>query len=163
MKKQLTDQALNEEIGQLPNEMTPDRELWSGIERAIQHKPQSKNKPKVVPLAWAASVIAAVLVSWMSFSPQQSTPGVLDTVALLQNSFESQKQTMLVSFGQPKLAELPPEMQEQLKQLASARQSIENALKNDPNNMELINLLRWTQNQELNLLEQLYTPKWQTI
>lgn len=163
MKKQLTDQALNEEISGLPNEMTPDRELWSGIERAIQNKPQTKKTTKVVPYAWAASVVAAVLVTWMSFSPQQGTPELLDTVALLQNSFESQKQTMLVSFGQPKLTDLPPEMQGQLKQLASARQSIENALKNDPNNMELINLLRWTQTQELNLIEQLYTPKWQTI
>ena len=41
--------------------------------------------------------------------------------------------------------------------------AIYQALENDPNNSELLNLLRWTQDQELALIEQVYSPQWQTI
>ncbi len=164
MKKQISEQALNEQVSALSQEITPERDLWSGIERAIQHAPQqNKNKTKMMPVAWAASVIAAVLVTWLTFTPTVNEPGKVDALTVMTQTFEQQKSTMLVSFGQPKITELPKDMQEQLQQLAGARKSIENALRDDPNNIELVNLLRWTQLQELNLLEQLYTPKWQSI
>lgn len=172
MTKALSDTALdkklNQEIDQLSEEMTPQRDLWAGIEKAIHQKPQQSEKEKSfanakgAPLAWAASIMVAVLITWGSVNDDDQGMAI-DTVALMQQTFDQQKQTMLVSFGQPKLEELPKDMQEQLTQLASARKSIESALAEDPNNMELINLLRWTQLQELRLIEQLYTPKWQTI
>lgn len=165
------DKKLNQEIDQLNEELTPSRDLWAGIEKAIAQKPQQQTtndnvkflaNAKGAPLAWAASIMVAVIITWGSVTGDEQ--GVsLDTVALMQQTFDQQKQTMLVSFGQPKLEELPQDMQEQLSQLASARKSIESALADDPNNMELINLLRWTQLQELKLIEQLYAPKWQTI
>ena len=34
---------------------------------------------------------------------------------------------------------------------------------NITNNSDLLNLLRWTQQQELDLLKQLYSPQWQSI
>lgn len=70
---------------------------------------------------------------------------------------------ILTSFGQPKLKELPVAMQEELQQLEKARSSIEKALADDENNSDLIDLLRWTQQQELKLIERLYSPQWQTI
>ena len=70
---------------------------------------------------------------------------------------------MLVSFGQPKVSELPKEIQEELIKLSSAQTTIEKALIEDPSNNDLLNLLRWTQKQELDLLTQLYSPKWQSI
>ena len=54
-------------------------------------------------------------------------------------------------------------MQKQFKELSSARVAINKALKDDPNNSDLLNLLRWTQQQELDLLQQVYSPQWQTI
>ena len=39
----------------------------------------------------------------------------------------------------------------------------EKALLNDVNNSDLLNLLRWTQKQELELIKQLYSPQWQSI
>ncbi len=60
-------------------------------------------------------------------------------------------------------------MQEQLLQLSQARLAIKKALENDENNVDLLNLLRFTQQQELNLLQQLLpystdnTVKLQTI
>lgn len=169
----LSEQELQEQVLQLPTELSPERDLWSGIEKAISAKSQDKyifksNKQwHKVPLTWAASVVAAVLLSWGIYAPQDSIQtngqGSVNLVAAMQQTFEQQKQSMLVSYGQPKLQELAPEMQEQLKQLTSAQGTIKKALADEPNNIDLLNLLRWTQQQELDLLKQLYSPQWQSI
>jgi len=168
MNIQNSEKVLQEQLTQLPKEMTPERELWSGIEKAIQHNNQlnvavSSRRP-VIPMAWAASVIAAVLLTWGVIRPQQQqlqTP--VSLVSAMQQDFEQQKQTMLVSFGQPKISALPVDMQKQLAELLSARQAIEKALVDDPNSNDLLNILRWTQKQELDLIKQLYSPQWQSI
>jgi len=169
----LSDQALQEQVLELPTEMSPDRDLWSGIEKAISTKSQNnfiserQEQRYKAPMAWAASVVAAVLLSWGIYTPQEAsqTSGQVNVnlVAAMQQTFEQQKQSMLVSYGQPKLQTLAPEMQEQLKQLTSAQNTIKKALVAEPNNIDLLNLLRWTQQQELDLLKQLYSPQWQSI
>ena len=168
MNSQNLEKTLQEQISQLPKEMTPERELWSGIEKAIQHKNQQNSSVKshrpAIPLAWAASVIAAVLLTWGVITPQQpQLQAPISLVSAMQQDFEQQKQTMLVSFGQPKISALPVDMQKQLAELLSARQAIEKALVDDPNSSDLLNILRWTQKQELDLIKQLYSPQWQTI
>jgi len=176
MNKLLSEQDLQNQVDKLPDEMTPQRDLWTGIERAIQTKQQdeplfeSSTKKVFVPAAWAASLIAAVLVSWVSFSPQQESIQVvqnngtlLNLVIAMQDNFKQTKQTMLVSFGQPNVSELPQEIQEELLKISSAQKAIEKALIKDPSNNDLLNLLGWTQKQELDLLTQLYSPKWQSI
>jgi len=170
----LSDKDLAEQVARLPNEMTPERELWSGIERAINHKGQqeSENKPSdvFVPSAWAASVLLVMLVSWFTFSPSigdMKAPEMAQTqqkegitqgqlVSFMQTNFQQQKQTLLVSYGQPTLDKLPAAMQKELKQLSDARASIRKALLADENNADLLNLLDFTQQQELKLLQQLY-------
>lgn len=186
MGKQISDKTLASHIDKLPKEMQPHRDLWSGIERAIQDKSQQKvdihEKKNVIPIAWAASIIAAVLVAWISFSPTPQTSTTLTAnsdktlkptagqlVSSMQASFQQQKQAMLVSYGKPDMSNLPDNMQTQLEELAQARKTIEKALVNDENNVDLLNLLRFTQQQELNLLQQLYpymnneNIQWQTI
>jgi hypothetical protein len=176
MNKLISEQDFQNQVDELPDEMTPQRDLWTGIERAIQTKQQEKpllnssSKKKFVPAAWAASLVAAVLVTWVSFSPQQDVTQVaqqnaspLNLVTAMQENFEQNKQTMLVSFGLPKVSELPKEIQAELIKLSSARKAIEKVLIEDPSNNDLLNLLRWTQKQELDLLTQLYSPKWQSI
>jgi len=178
MNKLISEQNLQDQVSELADEMSPQRDLWAGIERAIQVKQQDKpshestTKITFVPTAWAASIVAAVLVTWVSFSPSFSTQPVetvqqgnspINLVIAMQDSFEQTKQTMLVSFGQPKIAELPKEIQLELNKLNSAQKTIEKALLEDPSNNDLLNLLRWTQKQELDFLTQLYSPKWQSI
>lgn len=162
-----TEQQLREAIAQLPQEMTPERDLWSGIEKAINQKSQSvvdEKKTVFMPAAWAASVVAAVLLTWATLGPQQGgAEQPVNLVAEMQNDFEQQKQTMLVSFGTPNVSELPEAMQAELAKLSSAQKTISKALVDEPNNSDLLNLLRWTQKQELDLLKQLYSPQWQTI
>ncbi len=166
--KVMSDHELDDELTQMPSEMTPKRDLWSGIERAIatteQQKTYSPKKNVVAPTAWAASVLAAVLLTWITLGPLGgNNPLSVDLASVMQSDFEKQKQLMLTSFGQPELTQLSEDMQKQLKELSSARTAINSALKNDPENSELLNLLRWTQKQELDLLKQLYSPQWQRI
>ncbi len=178
MNKSFSEQNLQKEVAALPNEITPQRDLWAGIERAIQVKKQdtatseSTTRKAFIPTAWAASLVAAVLVTWVSFSPNFSSQPVdivqqnnspLNLVMAMQENFQQTKQTMLVSFGQPKMSELPKEIQAELTKLNSAQKTIEKALLEDPSNNDLLNLLRWTQKQELDFLTQLYSPKWQSI
>jgi len=187
MNKQISDQRLTSLVNDLPKEMQPQRDLWSGIERAIQGKSQqvtnTSNKQTILPIAWAASIIAAVLVAWISFAPTTSTLSPLLTasnegstqlntkviVSSMQANFQQQKQAMLVSYGKPDMTDLPISMQNQLVELAQARKTIEKALEDDVNNVDLLNLLRFTQQQELNLLQQLYpymnnkNAQWQKI
>ena len=172
-KQLLSEQALNDQVDSLPNELSPERDLWSGIEKAISHQSQdtvsrtADKQGRKIPLAWAASVVAAVLLTWGVYKPQNGAEPSgqvnVNLVAAMEQSFEHQKQTMLVSFGQPKLQELPAEMQTELKQLASAQATIKKALESDENNVDLLNLLRWTQQQELDFIKQLYSPQWQSI
>lgn len=163
----LTEQALQAYIDSLPKEMTPERDLWQGVEHAIEHLHYDRSDKKLsnmVRFSWAASVIAAVLISWITFGPQQAKiREEYNLVASMQQSFEQQKQSLLVSFSAEMVNPLPQEMLAQLAELASARETIKKALTEDPNNSDLINLLHWTQQQELDLIEQLYRPTWQSI
>ena len=169
--KAISEQVLQAQIDNLPLEMSPERDLWSGIERALPLYQQEAGTPSAkwtrvnmkMPLAWAASVIAAVLLTWVNLGPGTGQESQFNLVASIQQDFESQKKTMLVSFGQPNISQLPQEMQKQLNQLAAARASINKALVDDPNNADLLSLLRFTQQQELDLIQQLYSPQWQSI
>ena len=115
------------------------------------------------PYAWAASVMAAVLLTWMVNKPMQNQQIQLTAVEVIKQQYQTEKNTMLVSFGKPDISKLPEKMQKQFTELQSARESLLMALEDDPENPDLLNLLKWTQSQELSLLEQLYSPKWQTI
>lgn len=162
------EQSLQEAIAQLPKDISPQRDLWSGIEKAINQNSaavsKSENNKIFIPTAWAASVIAAVLLTWVTLGPEPSTSKpVINLVAAMQQDFEQQKHSMLVNFGTPDIKQLPVAMQTELIKLSSAQKTISKALVDDPNNGDLLNLLRWTQQQELDLLKQLYSPQWQKI
>lgn len=171
MNKQNSAQALQNQIDNLPSEMSPERDLWQGIERAISVQELSSNqrnsntqKKQTTVYAWAASIVAAVLLTWFNVGPQNSVhSNDVTLVASMTDNFTKQKQLLLTSFGQPDLEKLSPDMQEQLANLANARASIEKALIGDEDNADLLNLLQWTQQQELDLLQKLYSPQWQTI
>lgn len=164
MKNEITDVSLQQKVDELSKEMSPERDLWPGIEKAMAKQSRSNVKRPFYPVAWAATVVVAVLVSWLSFSPQPGTStSNVDIAQVMQQDFNEQKQLMLVNLGQPDLKQLSPDMQKQFDELKKAQQAISKALENDPTSVELLNLLRWTQKQELDLLKQIYSPKWQTI
>ncbi|WP_246129042.1 hypothetical protein [Colwellia demingiae] len=174
LNNKISDKTLAEQVAALPIEMTPERDLWSGIERAINHKSQEisvdKQRNVFMPSAWAASIALVMLMSWFTFSPstnEESAPELVkkqeknsvtqgQLVNFMQQNFKQQKQTLLASYGQPTFDKLPEAMQQELTQLSDARASIRKALLTDENNADLLNLLDFTQQQELKLLQQLY-------
>lgn len=164
MKNEITDVSLQQQVDELSNEISPERDLWPGIEKALVKQSRNSDSKSFYPVAWVATVVVAVMVSWLSFSPQTTTEVTpIDIAKVMQQDFNEQKQVMLVNLGQPDLGQLSPEMQKQFDELKKAQQAISKALENDPTSVELLNLLRWTQKQELDLLKQIYSPKWQTI
>lgn len=164
MKKPLTDSELQTQVAQLPKERRPERDLWPGIEKAIAQQANHTVKPKsAYSFAWAASIVVAVLVSWLTFTPVTKVSEQQSLAKTMKQDFEQQKQLMLTSLGQPDLTQLSPTMKTQLVELQEAQQAIQKALAKDENNGDLLNLLRWTQKQELDLIKKLYSPQWQTI
>lgn len=164
MKNEITDVSLQQHVDELSKEMSPNRDLWPGIEKALVKQTQQPVKKPYYPVAWVATVMVAVLASWLSMAPPpNSDMATVDIAQVMQQDFKEQKRLMLVTLGEPDLAQLSPDMQKQFDELKKAQQAISKALENDPTSVELLNLLRWTQKQELDLLKQIYSPQWQTI
>ncbi|WP_371374034.1 hypothetical protein [Thalassotalea aquiviva] len=179
MSKLLSEQELQQRIDALATEIKPERDLWTGIERAIEHQALQQSHSDDATLAkgrneqqksgfkayyaWAASVCAAVVLTWYMGTPTPQQDIVFSPVKMIEQEYQQEKQAMLVGFGKPDLTKLPENIQQQFNELESARTSLLKALAEDPDNVDLLNLLKWTQQQELSLLEQLYNPKWQTI
>ncbi|WP_394173563.1 hypothetical protein [Thalassotalea litorea] len=174
MKQTMNEQQLQQHIDDLSADIKPQRDLWQGIERAIEIKSQQHSEPvaeqskgniiraNFQPLAWAASVVLAIIVTFNYQNRAEQIPQ-LTVVEMIEQQYHQEKQNMLVSFGKPDLNKLPQDIRQQFEEIQSARESLLAALQDDPQNADLLNLLKWTQKQELNLLEQLYSPKWQTI
>ena len=165
----ISNQQLQQQIQQMPEEITPDRDLWPGIEKAIAYQQQTSQKKAswhMKPMMTMAASVAFVALGWIgvtNFQPEQGGLVPVSIVAQMNQQFEQQKQLLLTSYGQPDTANLSTAMLEELTQLANARKSLEKALADDEDNVDLLNLLQWTQQQELELIEQLYRPQWQTI
>jgi hypothetical protein len=172
--EQMSDALLDKKTAELIPEIAPQRDLWPGIERAINHQGQQssvfKSRDLFMPSVWAASIAMIMLVSWLTLAPQHNPfkknslvnnnveikVNQSQLIAMMQQSFNQQKVSLRVSYGNPKIELLPIAMQTELSQLAKARVAINNALENDENNVDLLNLLDFTQQQELKLLQQLY-------
>ena len=135
----LSDKNLAEQVTTLPNEMAPERDLWPGIERAINNKSQTITADKqgdiFVPSAWAASIAVVILMSWFTFTPsntEHNVPALVKTPAessidqgtlvdFMQKNFQQQKQTLLVSYGQPTTDQLPPAMQKRINAVSGCK------------------------------------------
>jgi len=156
---------IDQAISELDKDIAPSRDLWPGIEKAISAPHQQPTKTHSgwrANFAVAASVVALVitLVNVNGVSVKQDSTTV---VAMMVDSFEEERKAMLVSFGNQSKEAIPADLQQQLDGLVKARKSIESALEKDPQNADLIHLLKFTQQQELALLNHIYRPKWQTI
>lgn len=168
MSKQDLDVSLNEQVAELSKEIEPSRDLWSGIEKAIVESKQVEAKviraDKRATFAVAASICTAVFTGWMTLYPATSqNDNVVDFAAVMSKEFEQQKGLMLASAGKSDSSAFSDDIQTQLKELSDAQRAIVKALAQDPTNSDLIELLRWTQKQELDLLNQVISPQWQTI
>ena len=158
------ERRLQDALDALPREVRPQRDLWPGIEHALL-LPQ---RPEV---AWyrhgaLAASLLLVLASSLYFGTQQSAQRMPNSVveeflATLQDEHELNKQTLLIRYEdqQPYY----PDWERQLLELEQAEAAIFDALRDDPQNLEMIEILRGVQQKQLNLIDKVFEPGAGTI
>jgi len=157
MNKKSFNDMLNEELNSLPREIAPERDLWTGIERAIvteapQHTSRSRVKPWMGVAACSVAAVLSIVVT------MQREP---NNAVVIADFFETQKQSLLVKYKeQPALTD---NWQTQLVELESAEAAIRKALEADPQNAALLRMLSQVYQQQLDLINKVHQPTWQQI
>lgn len=169
------DRKLQQQIDELPKALKPSRDLWAGIDHAIESQQQYRTKPsKVYQLFGVAAGFAVLgLSAWMYMQssveplPTQNqelvaeVPAPLQYIDELSTLFEQRKQTLLVKYQDNPTA--TQDWKLQLEQLDKAALVIKQALVNDPTNAQLIKMLQQTYQQQIDLIEAVNRSPWQSI
>ncbi|CCQ11535.1 putative orphan protein [Pseudoalteromonas luteoviolacea B = ATCC 29581] len=157
MNKKPFDEMLKQEIQNLPDEITPTRELWPGVERAISSEAMEISaSTNIKPWLGVAVCLGAALFSVLMIMKQEPNNAVL-----IADFFESQKQSLLVRYqSQPALTD---NWQAQLVELEAAEAAIRQALDEDPQNAALLRMLSQVYQQQLDLITKVHQPTWQQI
>ncbi|MCY7296532.1 hypothetical protein [Alteromonas sp. a30] len=174
------DKKLNEQLAQLPDSIEPSKDLWVGIEHSLLRTQQNNlekdikdnqvlksrwslsHVAKTQPLwAMAAAVAFVAVIGWFGVKPEQAQPDLVNLAEVLASQHEQQKQALLVSYQEVK--PVTNDWQAQLKELDDAAEAIKMALKNDPNNKALLQMLQQVYQQQLSLIETVYNPKWRVV
>jgi type I site-specific restriction endonuclease len=158
MSKQNFDDYLNESLNNLKQGITPNKDLWSGIERALVTTKQSDNTAPIWPKlsAIAACCVAALLSVMLLINKNEPSQ-----VVQISDYFKSQKQRLLVQYKDQHA--LTTNWQAQLQELEEAEQAIKQALENEPQNQALLAMLAQIYQQQLDLINKVHAPRWQQI
>ncbi len=157
------DLVLAREIRNLDPEMSPERNLWAGIERKIQDYPQKQKKTSIdwVPYGVAASLVIAVSALLLNMLQLSTTESQFVSTArsfdLMQAEYIQVRNPLVQKFS-----EVNKELDEQtlndlyrnLEILAQARRDIEAQVRQNPENRRLVEMLMRIHEQELELLKQ---------
>ena len=161
MTEQSFDSKLQEQIERLPREMQPQRDLWPGIDQAIEELVH--RQPSRTPWYALAASIAVVSLVLLTFTSQQtetrqdkSSMGRL--VSQLSQQHEEQKQFLLTGYAQQPA--LTDNWQAQLTELDEAATAIKTALREDPNNAAMVNMLQQVYQQQIKLIQSVHRPGW---
>lgn len=156
------DNRLQQAIARLPREQLPGRDLWPGIEHAINEVPRRITGLHAAALA--ASVVLLIVAS-LQFGRVQPLPGAAgidrELLLSLQSEHQHSKQALLVQYQ-----DAPPLYQDwetQMQQLEQAEQVIYNALREEPDNLELLKMLRLVQQKQLDLIDSVFSPRFTSI
>jgi hypothetical protein len=156
------DNLLNEELQNLQRDIAPSRDLWPGIDHAINSS-NTYAVPK--PLAIAASILLVVSLAFSAGlylnRPLDNRRDATALIALLQSDHERNKQALLVEYENQ--TALAPDWEGQMEQLEQAEEAIYEALREDPDNIELLKILRQVQTKQIELIESVYAPLFTTI
>jgi hypothetical protein len=155
--------SLQELIDTLPREVSPERDLWPGIDHAINLPARPGMSYR--PYALAASVLLVLGLS-LFYGVRQPIPTVADPaideyISSLQNEHERSKQAILVEFQQQQA--MYPQWEDQLHELEEAENVVYDALRRDPDNRELLNILRDVQAKQLKLIDAVFAPQLNAI
>jgi len=166
--------SLENRVNGLDLEKQPERDLWKGIEQALQrtsvdsahiNKVHSSkqthifNKPKPL-LAMAASLVVVTFIGWMSFESGKTRQGE-NLVAALSEQHNAQKQSLLIRFkDQPAMTD---NWQQQIDELDEAATAIKKALSEEPNNPALLKMLKNVYEQQMMIIERVHEPRWKRV
>ncbi len=157
------DLVLAREIRNLDAEMSPERNLWTGIERQIQDYPQKRKKASLnwVPYGVAASLVIAVsalvlnLVQLNLVEPRFVSSD--RSIDLMQAEYIQVRNPLVQKFSEVN-RELDDQTLEDLYRnleiMAQARQDLEARVRRNPENRRLVEMLMRIHEQELELLRQ---------
>ena len=153
---------LQDAVDRLPRELPPARDLWPGIAHAI-NTPERTDWHR--SLAIAASIVLVFALS-LYFSMQQSTGTLQNSrieeyIGVLQYEHKQNKQALMVQYKDQQA--FYPDWEVQMKDLEQAEQVIFQALRDDPENLELLKILRQVQAKEIELLDAAFAPRLNTI
>ena len=156
------EETLKDQIDQLERQISPSRDLWPGIDHAINRSTVTVSTP--VAIAASVLIVISLAVSGALFysriGPESSVPAA-DFISLLQSEHERNKQALLVEY-QDQTA-LAPDWEGQMQQLEQAEQAIYEALREDSENIELLKILRQVQTKQIELIESVFAPLFRTI
>ena len=171
------EQALQDKIQSLPDEIQPDKDLWQGIdialsssEKVITCADEISTTAKVVnlsqwtamkPIALAASLILVAVLGWNGLQKIPNTTVDSSLAARMMQQHDEQKTVLLASLSES--PELTDNWQAQLQELEQAAKAIEAALQNEPDNITLLKMLQQVHQQQLALIETVHAPVWQQI
>jgi hypothetical protein len=173
-----SEQRLQHAINELPKEVQPTRDLWQGIELGIERRQLQASqddsqantaRQKSPYLALAASFAFVAMLGllvkqqWQTSQPElvAGQSNAAELAQLLSNQHQLQRDELLVSYqDQPAATE---NWQQQLQELDDAAAAIKAALQQDPNNTALLKMLHNVYQQQIGLIERVYSPAWRQI
>lgn len=167
-KDKMTDNLQSKEAevlkqaSELDKEIAPSRDLWPGIEQAINNVPQQRGVEKswssYSKIAASFAPIVLVLGLWFGQSINNDNPG--DNEQLfnpIAAGFEIQKRQLLIQVsGQPSAVS---NWQESLAELEQAEQALVKALQSQPEDPALMKMLHQVYQQQLELIQAAHKPE----
>lgn len=165
MSNRNSEERLQDALNALPREVMPQRDLWAGIAHALMMPERAPTPPWYHQVALAASVLLVLALS-LYFAPGQTAQQVPNSeleqaLSALRDEHMLNKQTLLVRYEdrEPYYAG----WQDQLLQLEQAEAKIYETIREDPENLAWLKLLRQVQRQQLELIDKVFDPSAGTI
>jgi hypothetical protein len=157
----MTSDKLQNLINTLPREVAPARDLWPGIDHAINISGRASYRP----YALAASLFLVIGLSLYFGSRQPGAtvvnPAIDEYIASLQTAHQQSRDAMLIEYRDQQA--WYPDWEAQLHELEQAENVIYDALRRDPENRELLSILRNVQDKQLKLIDAVFKPRLNAI
>ena len=155
----MTTNKLSDAIEEMQKDRLPERDLWQGIELAIQVADDSKNNGIRPLYALAASIVLAITVGFFSFYSGQQ----VQTQQIAEQMTEDYAQHREALLAKYKDVPAAANYATQMKDLEDAAEAIKKALEDDQTNPVLLQMLKRVYEQQISLIESVHAPDWQQI
>jgi hypothetical protein len=152
-------QVLQDAIARMPRDTLPSRDLWPGIAHALHERPRHSTLGGQMALAASILLVVFGSIYFGMRQPLQSAEQYYfnDFLSSLESDHLRSKQALLTQYKDE--TAVYPQWQEQLQQLESAEQVIYRALREDPENTELLSILQRVQSKQLGLIDSAFSSR----